>query len=160
MCSKSVKQPIRSKISSDKSDAASTDPRHAARAAALQFLYQLESQRGENLEMLEDFLTEYTDNDKTRALAETWIQGTWRNLERIDPLIRSASQNWDMSRINPVDLSNLRLGVYQLLECGDISARVVINEAIELAKQFSTTEASGFVNGVLDSINNTLSTSD
>lgn len=157
MCSKSVKQPIRSKISSDKSDAASTDSRHAARETALQFLYQLESQRGENLEMLEDFLTEYTDNDKTKSLAETWIQGTWRSLERIDPLIRSASRNWDMSRINQVDLSNMRLAVYQLLECCDISVKVVINEAIELAKQYSTTESPGFVNGVLDSIQKELS---
>ena len=159
MCSKSVKQPIRSKISSDKIDAASTDPRHAARETALQFLYQLESQQGENLEMLEDFLTEYTDNDKTRALAETWIQGTWRNLERIDPLIRSASRNWDMSRINQVDLSNMRLAVYQLLECRDISGKVVINEAVELAKQYSTTEAPGFVNGLLDAVHNELSKS-
>ncbi len=93
-------------------------------------------------------------------LATEWIEGTWRKLERIDPLIRAASRNWEMSRINLVDLSNLRLAVFQFLDCPDISAKVVINEAIELAKQFSTTEAPGFINGVLDAIQKDLSQTD
>ena len=160
MCSNRVKQPAQTKKTSEKSDSPASDPRHEARAAAMQFLYQLESQRGENLEMLDDFLAEYTDNDKTKALATEWIKGTWRKLEHIDPLIRGASRNWEMSRINLVDLSNLRLAIYQFLECPDISAKVVINEAIELAKEFSTTEAPGFINGVLDAIQKDLSKTD
>ena len=133
-------------------DLANVDPRHAARAMALQFLHQLESQRGENLEMLEIFLADYTDNSKTRTLARSWIQGTWKTLERIDPLIRRVSRNWELSRIPLVDLSNLRLAVYQFLECEDIPAKVVLDEAVQLARTYSTAEAPAFINGVLDAV--------
>jgi len=128
------------------------DPRHLARHLALQFLHQLSVQNGANLPMLESFLAEYVSLEPSRPLARQWILGTWQNLEQIDQIIREVSTNWDLSRICLVDRSNLRLAVYQLLFCPDIPAKVVLNEAIELAKTFSTVQAPAFINGILDVI--------
>ena len=63
---------------------------------------------------------------------------------------------WKMSRLSFVDKSILRLAVYQLKFCNDIPPKVVINEAIELAKKFSTTQSGAFVNGVLDAVSKKL----
>ena len=128
------------------------DYRTVARQAALQFLYQLEVQKGENLNQIETFLDEYCDSPQAITRATELIKGTWVQIKEIDKMISSASTHWDIKRINPVDLSNLRLGVYQLCYCRQIPPVAVINEAVELAKQFSTSEAYGFINGILDTI--------
>ncbi|MCH9023308.1 MAG: transcription antitermination factor NusB [Planctomycetes bacterium] len=128
------------------------DYRTVARQAALQFLYQLEVQKGENLDQIETFLDEYCDSPQARQRATELIKGTWVQVKTIDKLIASASTHWNLERINPVDLSNLRLGVYQLCYCPQIPPMAVINESVELAKQFSTSQAYGFINGILDTI--------
>ncbi|MBN1764349.1 MAG: transcription antitermination factor NusB [Sedimentisphaerales bacterium] len=128
------------------------DPRHQGRCLALQFLFQLSVQRGENLDQLETFLLEFGSNDQTRSLARDWIYGSWHHLTDIDDIIGNVSTNWDLTRMSLVDRNNLRLAVYQLMYCPDIPAKVVINEAIELAKKFSTAQAPGFTNGILDVI--------
>ena len=128
------------------------DPRRLARQSALQFLHQLAVQNGRNIDQLDDFLAEFSKNDQASQLARPWIRGTWQNLNQIDQIIEQASINWDLARISMVDSSNLRLAVYQLVYCPDIPAKVVINEAIELAKLFSTAGAPGFINGILDVI--------
>lgn len=133
-------------------DDKSPEYRRQGRQIAMQFLHQLSTQDGANLDQLAGFLAEYGDNDRSRQLAADWITGSWPQFDRIDSAIQSVSVNWDVNRINQVDRSNLRLAVYQLLFCSDIPPKVVINEAVELAKQFSTTQAAAFVNGVLDGI--------
>jgi len=67
-------------------------------------------------------------------------------------LIDDSTIKWEFTRLSPVDKSILRLAVYQLKFCPDIPPKVVINEAIELAKKFSTDKSPGFVNGVLDAV--------
>ena len=128
------------------------DPRRVGRRLALQFLYQLDAQGGANLDQMKNFLDEYGDDFETRELAEKWIKAVWVNHAKMDELIGKVSENWDLSRITLVDRSNLRLAVYQLVECPDIPAKAVINEAVELAKEFSTAQAPAFVNGVLDAV--------
>ncbi len=128
------------------------DPRSSSRQLAMQFLYQLDVQKGESLRSLDSFLQEYGKEDGIRERAKEWIQATWRNQKPIDELIQSVSSNWELHRISTTDRSNLRLAVYQLLHCPDIPAKVVINEAVELAKRFSTAQAPGFINGVLDAL--------
>lgn len=80
------------------------------------------------------------------------ISGTLENLEAIDALITKNLKNWDFKRISKVDLAILRISVYQLLYLKDIPANVVLDEAIDIAKKFSSDEAYRFVNGVLDGI--------
>ena len=128
------------------------DRRTRARELAMQALYQLDVQGSELLEFLGRFFIENEPDDFVRKLASDWTKGTWENLAQCDELIVASTIKWKLSRLSPVDKSILRLAVYQLRFCPDIPPRVVINEAIELAKKFSTTQSAGFVNGVLDAI--------
>lgn len=119
----------------------------------MQSLYQLDVQGNDLLEQLpRGFLLESGQDDFVRKTAFDWIKGTWQNLSVCDELISGAIIRWQMSRLSPVDKSILRLSVYQLKFCPTIPPKVVINEAIELGKKFSSEKSSGFINGVLDAV--------
>jgi transcription antitermination protein NusB len=156
--SNSVHQRAESVAAGVEERAQSSDHRRVARELAMQFLYQLDAQQGASLVLMDLFLNEYTTSSQAAELARQFITATWRNLDKIDGLIRVVSLNWDFTRISPVDRGNLRLAVHQLLACPDIPPKVVINEAVELAKRFSTAQAPAFVNGVLDVIMKKLKT--
>ncbi|MFZ2147440.1 MAG: transcription antitermination factor NusB [Sedimentisphaerales bacterium] len=128
------------------------DRRTRARELTMQALYQLDMQGPDVFEFLNRFLTEADEDDFVRKLASDWIKGTWENLEQCDEPIIASTIKWQFARLSPVDKSILRLAVYQLKFCPDIPPKVVINEAIELAKKFSTDKSPAFVNGVLDAI--------
>ena len=128
------------------------DKRTRARELAMQGLYQLDAQGSDLLELLGEFFVENSPDDFVRRLAADWCKGTWENLTQCDELITASTIKWQLSRLSSVDKSILRLAVYQLKFCEDIPPRVVINEAIELAKKFSTTQSPAFVNGVLDAV--------
>jgi N utilization substance protein B len=128
------------------------DNRTRARELAMQALYQLNVQGTELLERIDEFLIESDPDNFVRKLASGWTRGTWENLAHCDKLIADSSIKWQFERLSPVDKSILRLAVYQLKFCYDIPPKVVINEAIELAKKFSTDKSPAFVNGVLDAI--------
>jgi len=118
----------------------------------MQALYQLDIQGPDLFELLDRFFTEADEDDFVRKLASDWTRGTWENLEQCDEPIIASTIKWQFTRLSPVDKSILRLAVYQLKFCPDIPPKVVINEAIELAKKFSTDKSPAFVNGVLDAI--------
>lgn len=118
----------------------------------MQGLYQLDVQGSELLERLGEFFAEADCDDYVRELASEWTRQTWANLRACDELITASTIKWQFARLSPVDRSILRLAVCQLKFCPDIPPKVVINEAIELAKKFSTDKSGPFVNGVLDAI--------
>lgn len=91
------------------------------------------------------------------AFAEELVAGTLQNLARIDGVISDATQNWEVARMARCDLAILRLAVYELLYRTDIPPIVTINEAIDLAKIYSTDDSHRFVNGVLDRVKKHLS---
>ena len=93
---------------------------------------------------------------KVREFSDVLFRGTISRLKEIDRLIQSHTRNWRLSRMAAVDRNVLRLAVFEL--CADASTpdTVVINEALEIAKKFSTNESAQFVNGILDSIKNDL----
>lgn len=124
----------------------------------MQALYQLDVQGSELLGRLGVFFDEMEPDAPTRHLAWDWTKGTWENLPQCDELIRTCTIRWQFGRLSPVDKSILRLAVYQLKFCPDIPPKVVINEAIELAKKFSTDKSGPFVNGVLDAVRKKLVT--
>ena len=128
------------------------DRRTRARELAMQGLYQLDVQGEDLLELLGEFFIENESDDSVRKLAWLWTKGTWENLGQCDEMIAASTIKWQLSRLSPVDKSILRLAVYQLKFCPDIPPKVVINEAIELAKKFSTDKSPSFVNGVLDAV--------
>jgi len=118
----------------------------------MQALYQLDVQGPDLFKLLDRFFTEADEDDFVRKLASDWTKGTWENLEQCDEPIITSTIKWQFTRLSPVDKSILRLSVYQLKFCPDIPPKVVINEAIELAKKYSTDKSPAFVNGVLDAI--------
>ncbi len=128
------------------------DRRTRARELTIQALYQLNVQGPDLFQHLDRFFTEADEDDFVRKLASDWTKGTWENLEQCDEPIITSTIKWQFTRLSPVDKSILRLSVYQLKFCPDITPKVVINEAIELAKKFSTDKSPAFVNGVLDAI--------
>jgi transcription antitermination factor NusB len=134
------------------------DNRTRARELAIQALYQLDVQGSGLLEFLDSFFIENEPDDFARKMAWDWCKGTWENLAACDELIVASSMKWHLSRLCPVDRSILRLAVYQLKFCPDIPPKVVINEAIELAKKFSTAQSPAFVNGLLDAVMKKLKT--
>jgi len=128
------------------------DRRTRARELTMQALYQLDVQGPDVLGQLEWFFRESDMDDFVRSLALDWSNGTWKNLKQCDELIADSTIKWQFTRLSPVDKSILRLSVYQLKFCTDIPPKVVINEAIELAKKYSTDKSPAFVNGVLDAV--------
>lgn len=136
------------------------DKRTRARELTLQALYQLDVQGAELLEHLGQFFVEAEQDESVRKLASEWTKRTWENLTQCDELITDSTIRWQFSRLSPVDKSILRLAVYQLKFCSDIPPKVVINEAIELAKKFSTERSGPFVNGVLDAVLKKLKTTE
>ena len=89
---------------------------------------------------------------EARAFAATLVSGVRERLTGIDSAIAEASEHWDIPRMGIVDLTVLRIGVYELLERPDTPVGVIINEAVEIARKFSSDECGRFVNGVLDRI--------
>ena len=118
----------------------------------MQALYQLDVQGDEVFKSLSKFFSEFENDTYVGQLAWNWMKGTWDNIKECDELITAATIKWQFARLSPVDKSILRLSVYHLKFCDDIPPKVVINEAIELAKKFSTDKSPAFVNGVLDAI--------
>lgn len=128
------------------------DRRTEARELAMQAIYQLDVQGAELLDRIDEFFKLSSNDDLVRQLARQWARGAWQNVAVCDELILDSSQKWQVARMSQVDRAILRLSVYQLKYCGDIPPKVTINEAIELAKKYSTEAAPSFVNGVLDAV--------
>lgn len=137
--------------------------RRLAREAAIKFLFSIDFNKDGNLEeMLEEFFEaarerkndEYQDEigENDIKYAEEVIKGTIDKLQPIDKLIQGNITGWTKDRIVKVDLAVLRLALYEILYRDDIPDSVAINEAIELAKKYSTDESGSFVNGVLGKI--------
>lgn len=130
--------------------------RRKARILALQVLYQMDLTLDE-LEMSIALVREWAEiSDDARRFAEERVRGVWQHLGEIDHLIQTCSDHWRIDRMPVVDRSILRLAVYELIYHPEIPEPVILNEAIELGKRFSTVESGAFINGVLDQIRLTL----
>jgi N utilization substance protein B len=131
--------------------------RRKAREVALQLLYQLDVQGESNPEPhLPEFWTRHPVDREAREFAEILIRGTKLHEPKIDELISQYAQNWELDRMAVVDRNILRQGIFELLWMEDVPSKVAINEALEVAKKFSTQESSRFINGILDRIHKEL----
>ena len=130
--------------------------RTRARELALQFLFQLDFHGRPYLDELEAFLDEelgeHPEAAEAKAYARRLGEGVARRREDVDARIGAAATNWDLGRMAGIDRAVLRLGTYELLFADDVPHRVAINEAIELAKRYSTEKSGAFVNGILDRV--------
>lgn len=133
------------------------DPRHRAREAALQILYQWEIGQGPVGRAAETFFDlQWPDqtppSDELREFATQLAHDTVARLDAIDPLIAESAEHWRPERMAVLDRLILRMAVCEMLRDRTTPAPVVINEALELARTFSTEDAVKFINGVLDTI--------
>jgi N utilization substance protein B len=151
--------------------------RREARERAVQFLFQHDLNPPEDLDRA---LNEFWDTQRAAAIAgekgpATWgqpvplppptaeeaemrlfadplIRGTLEHRGAIDELIKGHAKNWEFHRIAAVDRNIMRLAIYEMLHRADIPPIVSINEAVDIAKKFSTQDSGKFVNGILDKI--------
>ncbi len=136
--------------------------RSHARALGLQALCLFDSLGERFNEQLESFLHDsqvYADLGFARSpgvnnlcFARDLAREAWQSRDRYDQLLRQAVTDWSLSRMPPVDRNILRLGLHELLAHPDTPPEVVINEAVELAREFGSEDSPAFVNGVLDRI--------
>ena len=133
-------------------------PRHQAREAALQALYLWEVGKTDPASAIETYFTEHKADapDAVREFARRLVFGTVAELAALDSRIQSHSEHWRLERLAVIDRLILRMATWELQHAGDTPPAVVLNEALELAKTFSTDEAVKFVNGVLDAIRKSL----
>ena len=97
-------------------------------------------------------------NEEIAVFARLLLIGTVENIRPIDEMIKKHLQNWDILRLNRVDLAIIRMSVYTLMYQNEIAPSIVIDEAIGISKEFGTDDSFRFINGVLDSIRKTLLT--
>ena len=130
--------------------------RRKAREYALQMLFQHEFAGDQKEPELIEELNSVGKTDKvSRDFARELVSGTLGHLEEIDGVLQGAAENWDMKRMAAVDRNILRFAAYEIVYRPDIPVAVTINEALEIAKKYSSQEAASFINGLLDKIAHT-----
>ena len=128
--------------------------RSKARKAALDLLYEADIRGTSAVETLNlrDVVEEEPDARPIREYTRELVNGVGDNFRKIDELITTYAQGWDMDRLPAVDRNILRLGIYEILWLQTTPDGVAIDEALTLAKELSTDESAGFIHGVLGRI--------
>ena len=126
--------------------------RHEARERTVQFLFQRDFNNGDLEEALKDFWAscEPAPSPKAKAFADGLIRGVLEHNEHVDRELQKYADHWDVRRMGALDRNVMRLASYEMLYRRDIPPVVSINEAVQIAKDFSSLESSRFVNGILD----------
>jgi len=130
--------------------------RRIARECALQMLYEFDVGKHSENDVLCTFWEMNDHPDKVEDFANKLFRGTIKRLDEIDSVIQQHTRNWRLGRMAVVDRNILRLAVFEFLSESQTPETVVINEALEIARKYSTQESALFVNGILDSIKNDL----
>lgn len=127
--------------------------RKKARDNAFKCIYQLEFMDDKNVEKLLEYCYDENQNtDNEKEYIQKVVNGVVENLSIIDGNILKNLKNWTINRIAKIDLAILRLAIYEILYLEDIPAKVSVNEAVELAKEYGGTDSKSFVNGLLAKI--------
>lgn len=126
--------------------------RRKSRELALQMLFQWDLGGHSPEHVLSTFLATQTAGPEVREFARRLFEGTVREIAALDPQLREGSEHWRLERMSAVDRNVLRLALYELLHCPETPPAVVMDEALELARRFSTEDSVEFVNGVLDAV--------
>jgi N utilization substance protein B len=128
--------------------------RSKARKQALDLLYEADIRGASALELLQsrDVVEEGPDARPIREFTKELISGVSENTRKIDELITTYAQGWDMDRLPAVDRNILRLAIYEIVWSTDLADGIAIDEALTLAKGLSTDESAGYIHGVLGKI--------
>jgi len=126
--------------------------RRKSREIAIQILYTLEINESDMDEAVTTFCDMYHPDGQFLDFATQLLRGVFQHQREIDHIIRKISNHWSLNRMALVDRSIIRTAIYELLHCPDIPAKVTIDEAVEIAKKFSSNKSSAFINGILDKV--------
>jgi N utilization substance protein B len=129
--------------------------RTKSREFAMQMLFQWDMSQQEFTKLETRFWKSAKAADKTRAFANKLFEGAAKDVSTLDEIIAKHCENWRFERLAAIDRAILRLAIHEM-RASDTPAKVVLNEAVELAKKFSSEESGAFVNGVLDSVHKSL----
>lgn len=131
--------------------------RSAARARAFQVLYSIEFTPVATEEALDEAFRQVPQADEEKeapgagnGFAWELVEGVWNNFNELDAAIGRHSRNWRVDRLGRVELTVLRLAMFELLHLPEVPTKVVINEALELAGRFANPQSKHFINGILD----------
>ena len=126
--------------------------RRAARELALKFLYQTEFNSNSSDSELNSFCERANVSEEIQDFTQTLIKNIFFHKKEVDGLLKKISANWVPDRMAMIDKNILRLGICELLFDSTTPPKVVINEAVEIAKKFGTEESPDFINGILDKV--------
>ena len=129
--------------------------RTKAREFAMQMLFQWDMSQQDPSRLEAKFWKSAKAADATRAFANQLFEGAAKETPALDQIISKHCENWRFERLAAIDRAILRLAIYEM-GSSDTPPKVVLNEAVELAKKFSSQESGSFVNGVLDSVHKSL----
>ncbi len=131
--------------------------RRSERGFAFQVLYSLSFAPAQSLEGVRsafrkspDFVEKEDSMDDLHGFAWELVSGIWSREKELDELIAGFSHNWRVNRMGRIELTILRMGLYEMLFREDIPSKVAINEALELSRQYGEESARSFLNGILD----------
>ena len=121
----------------------------------MQMLFQWDMSRQEPAKLEAKFWRTAKAADSTRVFANQLFEGAAKDADELDALIVQHAQNWRLERMAIIDRAVLRLAIFEL-RAGETPPKVILNEAVELAKKFSSEDAGAFVNGILDAVRKAL----
>lgn len=126
--------------------------RRFSRELALKFLYQLEFNEAGFKDQMASFGDRLSCQEEVKDFMEELVSKVIDHLEEIDLTLKKYSEHWALDRMTVIDRNILRLGVCELIHSQTIPPKVVINEAVEIAKKYGSGESPDFINGILDKI--------
>ena len=126
--------------------------RRKAREAALQALYEIDLAGHPSKSVLDKIFEDIQVSADTAAFARELVQGVVENRDTIDTNIKQFASAWPLDQMSVVDRNILRMGIFELLWGVEVPPKAAINEALEIAKKFSTEESTRFINGLLDRV--------
>lgn len=127
-------------------------PKTAGRELALQYLYMTDALSGKDVQTYADYISHQQPLPEKEAadFGKELVKSVLDHRDELDVEISSVAANWHIERMATVDRNVLRVGLAEMMSHPETSHKIIINEAVELAKRFSSDEAGGFVNGLLD----------
>lgn len=128
--------------------------RRKSREYALQVLFQLNITKQEAIKALSQFQEHFSSDGEADEFLKRLVLGVLEHRQELDRLIEQYSENWSLDRINIIERNILRMALFELLYCEEIPPKVTINEAIDLGKRYGSGDSGGFINGILDRIQN------
>jgi transcription antitermination protein NusB len=126
--------------------------RRFSRELALKFLYQFEFNKADFDDQMASFTERTSSKEEVKAFMEELVAKVLNHMEEIDGILKKYSEHWALDRMTVIDRNILRLGVCELFYSQTIPPKVVINEAVEIAKKYGSEESPDFINGILDKI--------